>query len=182
MDNPDAAYIQKMILELETSCGIDPDRVFVTGFSNGAAMAERLACLLPEQIAAIAPVSGPYPAGGACNAQKPMPMMAFHGNADPSANYDGEEGRTKPVPQWAADWALRSGCFSAFELMPGPEGIDHQKWMGCPAAVEVHLVTVQGLGHNWPRTDWGQANSGLEAPIDASEMMWTFFKSLSDQP
>src|SRR5690606_3032976 len=57
------------------------------GMSNGAQMSSLLACRLPERITAIGPIAGVElnePCAGA-----PVPVMAFHGDADPIVPYDG---------------------------------------------------------------------------------------------
>ena len=56
----DVAFAAALLDQLSTRLAYDPRRVYVTGISNGAMMAQRLGCELPERIAAIAPVAGGY--------------------------------------------------------------------------------------------------------------------------
>ncbi|MCI0540572.1 MAG: hypothetical protein L0Z50_35680, partial [Verrucomicrobiales bacterium] len=54
----DVGFIAALIDRLGKDLNVDPGRVYVTGMSNGALFAHRLACEIPEKIAAIAPVEG----------------------------------------------------------------------------------------------------------------------------
>src|SRR4030042_58972 len=57
----DVGYFTILIENLSDEFSIDPHRIFTTGISNGAMMSYRLACEIPEKIAAIAPVAGALP-------------------------------------------------------------------------------------------------------------------------
>lgn len=54
----DVAYLRAVIDDVGSRTAIDPARVYVTGFSNGAMMSHRLACELTDRIAGIAAVGG----------------------------------------------------------------------------------------------------------------------------
>ncbi len=54
----DVGFIRSMIDELSKEYSIDQDRVFVTGFSNGASMTFRIGAELANRVVAIAPHSG----------------------------------------------------------------------------------------------------------------------------
>ena len=52
----DVAYFKVILDDIGSSFRIDTSAVFLTGMSNGAAMAHRLACELPGRVAGIAAV------------------------------------------------------------------------------------------------------------------------------
>jgi len=54
----DIGFIEDLLDELEANYRVDSSRVYVTGFSNGAFMTQRLGCELSDRLAAIAPISG----------------------------------------------------------------------------------------------------------------------------
>ena len=54
----DVAVVAELVQQVEGEGCIDVDRVYATGFSNGAEMAAQVACVLPDVFAAVAPVSG----------------------------------------------------------------------------------------------------------------------------
>ena len=95
----DVAFIDDLLNAVEAELCIDSARVFSTGFSVGAGLSVRLACDLSDRIAAIAPVSGVYfppfnprriPEPG-CLSTRPVPVIAFHGTADPGVPFEGGE-------------------------------------------------------------------------------------------
>ena len=78
----DVAFIGRVIDDVRTRLPIDPARVFLSGFSNGAAMAFRAATELSDRIAAVAPVAGyrwvPHPL-----LARPIPTNYLIGSHDP---------------------------------------------------------------------------------------------------
>lgn len=78
-------FIQTLLDRLGRESCVDPNRVFATGMSMGAGMANAVGCRLSDRIAAIAPVSGVYGPNWAdpCRPGHPVPVLAFHGLADP---------------------------------------------------------------------------------------------------
>src|SRR4029453_4683927 len=88
----DVAYVGDVIDDVAAQLCTDKTRVYATGFSGGARMSSLLVCMLNGPIPAIAPVSGlrwPAPCKG-----RTIPVLTFHGLADPQNPYDGKaEGR-----------------------------------------------------------------------------------------
>ncbi len=84
----DVAFLEAVIAKVTSTLCVDQNRIYVTGYSNGAIMASVLACVDAGQVAAIAPVSGvANPAH--CSPSRPVPVVAFHGTADPLVRYTG---------------------------------------------------------------------------------------------
>ena len=131
-------------------------------------MSSLLACKLNTRIAAIAPVAGlrwPAPCSG-----RPVPILTFHGLADPQNTYDGKANRgaewVESVPEALAGWAGHNGC-NANVILEDPEGpLSTMRYAGCRGDVEVRLIRIDGLGHTWPKQE-----------IDATGAIWQFFKS-----
>lgn len=68
--------------EVVATYPVDPDRIYLTGFSMGGYGTWLLASLYPERFAAIAPVSGGNDADTKICALKGVPVWAFHGDQD----------------------------------------------------------------------------------------------------
>jgi polyhydroxybutyrate depolymerase len=165
----DVAYIKDVLDHVESQVCIDASRIFVTGFSGGGRMASLLACTLNSRIAAFAPVASlrwPAPCSG-----RPIPVLTFHGLADPQNPYAGHvEGRNgewvESIPDALAGWAQHNGCRPTV-IMEDPAGpLSTMRYEGCRDAAEVRLIRIDGLGHAWPKTE-----------IDATNVMWQFFKN-----
>src|SRR4030095_1468647 len=54
----DITFLRDLIAKLEGEYKIDGNRIYATGLSNGAAMCHHIAALMPDKIAAVAPVEG----------------------------------------------------------------------------------------------------------------------------
>ena len=84
----DVSFVERLVALVEQKYCIDPRRVYATGFSGGARMASQLGCDASTIFAAVAPVSGlrfPSP----CPSARPVPVVSFHGTADPVDPYNG---------------------------------------------------------------------------------------------
>ncbi len=182
----DVAFFSDLFDTLDRSLCIDDARIFVNGLSNGGGMTNRLACAMADRIAAIGTVAGAYsPIPGGCNPSRPVPVIAFHGDADPVVNYNGSPAMNfPPIQQWAADWAKRNGCQKGPNPLPDQGDVSGITYSDCSLDADVVLYTVHGGGHTWP--------GGVPIPfvgktttaINASETMWQFFKAhpLPPQP
>jgi len=164
----DVAYALDVINSVGSLACIDRARVYATGFSGGGRMTSLLGCRLNDRLAAIAPVAGlrwPGPCEG-----RPVPVLTFHGLADPQNPYDGGvEGRgtewMESVPEALESWAEHNGCDPEV-ILEDPEGpLSTMRYEACEGGAEVRLVRIDGLGHTWPREE-----------LDATAVMWEFFE------
>jgi polyhydroxybutyrate depolymerase len=165
----DVAYVSDVIDDVAAKLCTDANRVYATGFSGGARMSSLLGCKLNARIAAIAPVSGlrwPAPCNG-----RAIPVLNFHGLADPQNPYDGHvEGRggewIESVPDALAGWAGHNGCDPKVILEDPAGPLSIMRYSGCRDGAEVRMIRIDGLGHTWTRKE-----------VDTTEVMWQFFKS-----
>jgi polyhydroxybutyrate depolymerase len=182
---PDVIFISELIDKLEASYNIDKTRIYADGMSNGGGMAFVLSCTLSDRIAAVGMVSaGLYPEWSWCTDHRPVPVIAFHGTADPICPYNG--GRTKfgddifpSVPSFMANWARRNRC--------GPNPIESAvaadvtrlQYTDCADDASVVLYVVKGEGHQWPGGKPIVAKwlvGSYSRSIDATRQMWAFFR------
>lgn len=166
----DVAYVRDVIAHVAARVCTDDTRVYVTGFSGGGRMSSLLGCKLGSRIAAIAPVSGLRLPTGPCDG-RPVPVLTFHGLADPQNTYDGHvEGRggewLESVPDALAGWARHNGCDGEAILDDPPGPLSTMRYNGCDAGSEVRIIRIDGLGHRWTREE-----------VDTTAVMWQFFRS-----
>lgn len=177
----DVAFLTALPGRLASRYCIDRSRVYVTGFSGGARMASALACDATSEFAAFAMVSGlQYPAR--CPSRTAVPILAFHGTADPVDPYDGRGGQrywTSGVVDAAAAWARHDGCRSTTVSRPEHDATLERDG-SCRPPGEVALYTLAGAGHTWPggprlsrllRAYLGSASRD----VDANALIWEFF-------
>ena len=193
-DNYDVTFIAHLLDHLEATLCVDPARVFSTGMSNGAQMSSLLACRLPGRIAAIAPVSGEEflaPCNGA-----PVPIVAFHGTADPILPYRGgglhatkiaslyvwkghpPAGLSAPlgIDESMARWAAHNGCDAHYVEQRIAPHIRRRTWEHCRAATVLYIV--EGGGHSWPGKPIPQFERTFgpgTTEIDATAIMFRMF-------
>ncbi|MGI5218727.1 alpha/beta hydrolase family esterase [Nocardia sp. CA-290969] len=172
----DIDWIARLIDHVGSTLCVDTRRIFVAGLSMGAFTTSSVACQLSDRVAAIAPVAGVQDFAW-CNTSRPMPVIAFHGTADPIIAYTGGPGpnarllpspdgtgsavgteRDGPavdgpgpasVPDSVAGWARRNGCETAAHREQTAPDVVRESYP-CPAGAEVELYSIQGGGHVWP--------------------------------
>jgi polyhydroxybutyrate depolymerase len=182
-DVDDVAFLGALIDKLEYEYAVDPQRVFVTGMSNGGMMTYRMGCAAADKIAAIAPVAGSLDVE--CNPSQPVSVIAFHGTADENVPYDGGAGKKqidgprddKPVSYAMGFWVKRDSC-NATPQKSEKGTLRTDSYSGCAAGTEVVLNTIVGQGHAWPGSPHLRGIADKPDPtVPATNMMWDFFKA-----
>ncbi|HEU5002629.1 MAG TPA: PHB depolymerase family esterase [Actinomycetota bacterium] len=160
---------------------IDARRVYAAGFSGGARMVSSLACESSATFAAIAAVSGlrrPFP----CPTTRAVPVISFHGTADPVNPYlgHGQPSWTYSVTQAAEDWGGQDGCrMPGTRSRPMPD-LSLIRYSGCSDGAMVELFTLNGEGHEWPAgplmpRSWTNSLGPQSNAVNANDAMWAFF-------
>jgi polyhydroxybutyrate depolymerase len=183
---PDVIFISELIDTLETAYNIDPTRIYANGVSNGGGMAFALSCTLSHRIAAIGAVAAAQSLPWSwCGDSTPVPMIAFHGTADPVVPYRGAPPgwlNPRPFPDvatWAANWARRNRCAETPADSAMAADVTRREYTDCADHATVVLYTIEGGGHTWPggkpMPEWlvGRTSTG----IDATKQMWAFFRA-----
>jgi polyhydroxybutyrate depolymerase len=202
----DVVFLRGVISRVESTLCVDRNRLFVTGYSNGAVMASVLACVDAAQVAAIAPVSGiANPAS--CHPSWPVPVVAFHGTSDPLLPYTGglsaeayklplppgtkgnlsrllgdnapQSTKGPSVPKTTAAWAKRDGCASSSTTRVVAKNVALISY-ACPNGATVSLYRIRGGGHTWPGSvadSKAKALGTTTMAISADKIIWSFFES-----
>ena len=123
----DVGYIHDAVAYLAQKYGVDPQRIYVTGHSNGAMMAQKMLCMTDVFTAGVT-MSGPLANDVTqCPAAKGRRILAIHGAADenvPLAGGIGTKGPQKakeiPYRSEASAKALfeQSGASYTLEVVP----------------------------------------------------------------
>jgi polyhydroxybutyrate depolymerase len=179
----DVLFISDLIDKLSAEYNIDPARIYANGLSNGGAMSFALSCTLSNRIAAVGMVGAAHLLPwSACTDTRPVPMIAFHGTADPVTPYTGGKTWVAPkafphVPLWTANWAKRNRCAPEPVDSAVAANVTRRAYKDCANGAPVELYTIHGGGHDWP--GGGPLPEWLSGPvsrgIDATSRMWSFF-------
>jgi polyhydroxybutyrate depolymerase len=180
----DVQFISDLIDKLAGEYNIDKDRIYANGLSNGGGMSFLLACQMADRIAAIGGVAGAYSTSWSeCSPSRPVPVIAFHGDADPVVPYEGGIRTSRDydfpaISDWIAAWAKNNACNLTSEEGPTSGEVSSIRYTGCAENANVELFTIHGGGHSWPGGDnlpkfiVGETTQD----IDATRVMWDFFQ------
>jgi len=184
----DVGFVAALLDEVCGNWPVDPRRVYVTGFSNGAALAFRLGAELSERFAALAPVCG------VCWAERPRPAVArptlyLVGAADPLVPLDGGtvvnlwgDGPMSRPPVWDSvrTWAAALGCPATPAAIEERDEAEVRVYRPGRDGSELQVWIVRGHGHHWPGGR-GQLSRRLFGPpahdVRANDLIWGFFRS-----
>jgi polyhydroxybutyrate depolymerase len=173
IDRPDDfSFITALLDKLEGELCLDPERIFVAGYSDGGTMAQRVACEMPERIAALGTVAAP-----AVNCQAELPWVAFHGMADPRAPFEGG-GTSPPVRRAVSEWARGLGCDGLGQISRPQTSVELTTFTRCfRGDGEALLYTIIDGGHTWPGAYAlpSDAVGQTSRQIDATRTIWEFF-------
>ena len=176
-DVDDVGFLRALIDRLASDHPIDRDRVYLTGLSNGCAMAQRMTAEASDLIAATACFSF-YLLSDAPGDYQPVPVMEIHATADALVSYDeGRAGLDRTVPtaqENIARWAQLNGC-QIEPTVTAEQGWSRTEYTSCDDDADVSLVTIDGSGHVPYR--------GMNTEIDTTSIAWAFLESrrLSDR-
>jgi polyhydroxybutyrate depolymerase len=186
----DVGFITALVGKLTADFGIDPGRVFATGLSAGAFMANRLACERADVFAAIAPVAGTLGSDVACNPSRPVSVLQTHGTADPVVPFGGGamtgrggDSNIVSAPALVERWRQVDGCrdIPAQDVLPDTgDGTVTTRFTSsaCSAGTTVESIRIDGGGHTWPNAPVFLSEQMVGATthsFDASEASWQFF-------
>jgi len=193
LGSADLRWLGLLLDHLESTLCVDEERLYVTGFSNGAFMTSAMGCEFADRIAAIAPNAG-LRDPARCDQTRPVPLVTFHGTDDSVVAYAGVfgpylagqkvvdgagtmagvlPGSGPTIVEMATAWAGRNGCKPGAPQETAITAHVARLAFDCPTAGEVEVYRVDGGGHSWP----GVPNSG-EKPtleISAAAVAWEFF-------
>ncbi|MFT5681890.1 MAG: polyhydroxybutyrate depolymerase [Myxococcota bacterium] len=154
----DYAFIESVIDDAETRWGLDPDRVFVGGFSTGGSMASMLACYLPERFAGAVTMSGTFWEPMPTDCAAPIPLQHTHGTTDTTWPLEGRSfgsAAQGAVADGVAVWRTLNGCSEESTITKdGP--LLCEEWSGCEAPTR---LCMHDYAHQ--RVDgWGARQAG----------------------
>ena len=183
-DIDDDGFLVALAQYLQETHGLDPERTFVTGFSNGADMCFQLACREPETFKGFAPIAGTmldslfYD----CDPAVLRPILSMSGDADPITLFNGDPnnfdgwGAYRSIPEVISLWSeLLQTPFVNTATLPDLDPTDGSRvelsqYTGSNRPT-LRYYRILGGGHDWP----GQSGN---MDVDATLEAWTFFEGI----
>lgn len=180
----DIVFLDELISHVASVVCIDRSRVFATGFSGGGRLLSQAGCALSDRLAAIAPVAGlRHPPG--CTLRRPLPVISFHGTADPLNPFEGGAGARWDygVEEAARRWAVTNGCKPEPHREVVSPSVERRSFLECRDGAEVQLYVVAGGGHTWPGggpvpPEFVNRLGPTNSEVNATDLIWEFFRTL----
>jgi polyhydroxybutyrate depolymerase len=169
----DVRFLNRLLNKLLRDYPIDPRRVYIYGYSNGAAMAHRMACDAAHRFAAIVAGAGTLPGNDpqhVCAPSVPVSVLHFHSKDDEVVQFNGGNfsslfGIVPDHPaldyggaiETVVRWAVLNGCTGVLKFGTEPTlnlDIDAagkettiNRVTQCPKGVDVELWSMEGVDH-----------------------------------
>jgi polyhydroxybutyrate depolymerase len=172
----DVQFVTRVVADVQRRLPIDPARIAVTGFSNGALMSYRLACERSDLFHVVVAVAGDA-VGPRCNPAFPVALLHVHGARDgliPLSGVASSELDPEGFPPAAASVeriAVADDCSGA-ATGALPYGADWSA-TGCTGNLTVELLTLTHMGHHYPSGSADLARYG----VDMSALTWSFVQA-----
>ncbi len=144
----DFGFIAAIIESLDSNPNIDSSKIYLSGYSNGAAMAYQIACHLNDDIEGFVVMSGLFPleVEYPCDITHETPGIIINGTSDYERPMTGIEGYALPVREAASWWATQNG--STQESTIQNRNIERTTYE-TPSGTQIQLFIVEGGGHDW---------------------------------
>ncbi|MBU8892140.1 MAG: dienelactone hydrolase family protein [Bacteroidales bacterium] len=182
----DVGFINALIDTVSSHYGIDPERIYACGYSNGGFMSYKLACQLSDRIAAIASVGGISSTNTVanCNPVRSMPVLQIHGTEDSWVPISGNTGWYS-VDQTLSFWTGFNNCVQVDttilqDLDPTDScTVEKISYTKCSNNISVIYYKVINGGHTWPGAGpAGYPAGNTNQDFNASVEIWNFFKDI----
>ena len=160
----DYAFLKAIIDTAVFRHGVDRERVYVTGFSQGGGEAVYAAFSYPDVFAAVAPVSSV--GSGAPTPRRPVPILLTFGTKDLYT--------PATFMSSVASWIKFDSCKgNPVVTRPYPSTnaksvVTRIAYENCAQGTQVVVDSIQGGGHEWPNNTATKVNN--------AEEVWAFFK------
>lgn len=162
----DVGFLESLVARFTSEFMIDPDRVYVTGFSNGALMANRIACEASELFAGAALIAGRVEPGFECAPEVAVPLLQINGGADETVPYDGRVSDTgyfyASTEAIAEEWNDGVACASEKRDWRPSVGQDALRCtIACAGTRRESIDCLWPEGdHRWPGTPGRRGSDG----------------------
>ena len=147
-DVDDVGFTRAMIEAVGQTACIDAKRIYVTGMSNGAGSAQRLARQAADVIAAIAAASADL-VTDPCTPARPISELSLRGLSDTMVDYAGESVGSTGWYSPGAKGTLE--LWKKIDQCTGSVQTTRQYWetySACSAGVEITLCSLPNTGHD----------------------------------
>jgi len=189
----DVNFVKRLIYKLVANYSVNEGAVFVTGISNGAFMASRLACELGDKIKAFASVAGTIEStiiASNCNPNVAVSALYIHGTLDEFVPIEGGEMSSGAGGFILSHWEAiakfndinNSSTSPIITNLPDITNdgttIIKTRYNNLVNGSEVISYVIENGGHTWPGAadgfDFFLGNTSQD--MNAKQVIWDFFE------
>jgi polyhydroxybutyrate depolymerase len=175
----DVTILLELIEVMAERYNIDPEQIYLVGFSNGGTMVFRAACEAPNVFAGIASIGGTMRMAQDCQSEAALPILIIHGTGDQVVPFMGGNGRYT-VPETANFWTELNGCDTGNIPDYDPERFRSQVaayyYQNCPQGNQVLMYVIQNYPHTWPGATAYIRNEMPDTRVNSVLIIWAFFQ------
>ncbi|WGV17019.1 alpha/beta hydrolase family esterase [Fuscovulum ytuae] len=178
----DLAFLDAVIADAIRRFGLNPARVYLTGMSNGAMMAETYAAQRPGKVRAVAGVAGTLDTARV-TPKGPVPLLHIHGRADDRVPYAGGMGKGLRA-SFASVASVEAAFLAPFQMLARTERVIDRAEDGMrvvernyadnAGVTQIRILTIEGGGHAWPGSRRAPRQGGTR-DITANAEILRFF-------
>jgi len=176
--NDDVGFLKELVATISTDFQVAANRFFVSGFSNGAMMANRIGCEASELFAGVVLVGGRVEPGFECTPAKRLPLLQMNGGSDRTVPYDGSASSGgyffASTASIAEHWNDGESCAASSQDWSSPtiakENVQCTIACGNTNHATIDCVWPEG-NHRWPGTaDFRGSNGYCVSELQAASM------------
>ena len=190
-DADDIAYFDTLIDTLIRDHGADPERIYMTGGSNGGMMTFVYAVARPQRLAAIAPVVASMFTFDTMPTV-PVPILIINGAKDEEVPLEGgmsrnpivkraQEAPYKPLKDVVQFW-VRVNKSQAEPRTTTLGTVITTTYDAGPGGAVTEFVVDSAGGHGWPGSKSRRDGNAPIASFSGAERVWAFFERHTRQP
>lgn len=155
----DVGFLEAMLTNLLSSSSsprIDPSRVYMSGHSNGAVLAQRFALQTEGVVAGVVAVAGAAqprdpewsPGGAPIEGYSATPIVFISGRDDGVVPFDERRGPLAGAVPSLNGWAVLNGCPDAEATVVESEIYDQHTFVNCANDTAAVLLEIKRAGHH----------------------------------
>lgn len=178
----DVTFIKKVLEKVKTDYSVNDKMIYATGFSNGGMMCYLLACQIPGEFAAVAPVGATMFDENQCPSKSETSMIIFNSVDDKHIPYEGGIGEQSlvdvekmPVEKVVNFWAEKYHCVF---VNKSDSNVFHKTVYKNNQDTEIVFYKMLKGGHSWPGGEKGRLFADTPVQnVSATDLIWDFFKN-----
>ncbi len=168
----DPQFLRLLVEDLPDAVPVDPNRVYLVGYSNGGMLAASMICRGAPGVAGVALVEATL-LQARCDGAQPVDLLQIHQTEDEVVPFAGTttsklatDGVLPSVTDAFGRLSTALGCEPNSSAPLRTEGVTTES-RACADGTRAMLVVIEGGSHAWP--------DGVAVPVDATSLIVEVF-------